>query len=268
VALALAAIVIAPWIWRNRVAYGHASFFASTNRNLVMYKNMHDPLDHSTPTLARVDELLGYDHVDFEWLWRLSLRMPPAEAEALARQILDENTARRPWQRLAQIGESGVAFAGFLGDQQNDRTAVRYWFRALVRNVPQMSRLGYQEGASALEGWVFVPKHRNTTATRLLASAGERYLCPGRAILSLALVTALGLYVVWLGRSREPAGPRRAGLVAILAAGYLATLGTHAVMLMDYDRYASMFDFVIVLIIALIADEAIAALRAKPATRF
>jgi hypothetical protein len=42
----------------------------------------------------------------------------------------------------------------------------------------------------------------------------------------------------------------------------------HAVVLMDDDRYASMFDFVVVLIIVLIADKMIAARRAQPATRF
>ncbi|HXJ33720.1 MAG TPA: hypothetical protein VMS22_06720 [Candidatus Eisenbacteria bacterium] len=261
----ITSIIVTPWLWRNWAAYGRPSFFSSTNRVLVMYKNMHRPFDSSMPTLARVNEMLEYDHIDFEWLWRFSNRFDPREAEDLARRILDEQIAKDPWLHVSQIGESAVAFGGFGPATVDDRSALLFWFDVEVGHVGNMEALSRSEAASRLPHWTFVPRGRDTPTTALFARAGHAYLRPGRAVVSLGFLLALGLYFVWIVRFRGRARGARSAVVLVLAIGYLGTVAMHVAMLMDCDRFASMFDFLSVLITVAIFEEVLVARHERPA---
>jgi hypothetical protein len=258
----LATIVIAPWLWRNAVAYGHASLYPSTNSNLLLYKDMHAPLDGSLPKLARVNRQIGHDQVDFQWQRLLQAKFGSAKAERLSRRILREQIRAHPWRHLADVAESAAGLVGFCFTYGNERTALRWWFRNLVGDVGASNRMAMRSPAAAtIPGWTFVPGAGDSWSTRLLARAGNAYLMPGRAI---GFVAFLGLLGWWAAspsvRSRRDA--TRLRVVVVLGMAYLGTLGMHAVMLTDYDRYATMFDFVAVLIAALAVDEVLARRRA------
>lgn len=255
---AVALAVVTPWFWRNWAAYGQPSLFSSTNRNLVMYKNMHRPLDASLPTLAAVNHQLDYHQVDFEWLAKFTVRFPPRDAEELARRIWREEIAAHPTRHVRDVLETAAGFAGFDDVNRADRAMVTYWFRALVGHVPSMTRLGYQEGASLLHDWTFGPRDGDTAWTRLFARSGELYLRPVRAVGFLALAVVLALYVRRVAVRRDTSNTTTLGIVVVLTVGYLGTLATHAVMLMHYDRYSTMFDFLGVLIAAVALTELLA----------
>jgi hypothetical protein len=262
--LAVAAVVVAPWLWRNWAAYGHVALYSSSNSNVLLYKDMHAPLDGSMPTLSRLNQMLEREQVDFEWQRRLQRRFAPAEAERVARRILVEQVVEHPWRHLADIGESAAGWIGFPGAYGNERSALRYWFREFVGHAARMNALASEAvAAPTIPGWVFVPAGGDTRATRLFARLGDVYLWPGRAI---AFVGVLGLYVAWRSIRRGPHDETRSRVVLILSVGYLGTLAMHALMVTDYDRYATLFDFVVVLIAALMADDVLSARRATVAT--
>lgn len=87
------------------------------------------------------------------------------------------------------------------------------------------------------------------------------------AILVLALLAALSLYVPWAASTGGRDHAARLPLVLVFAVAHLGTVAMHATTLMDYDRYASMFDFVLVLVGMLILDDMIAARRATSSAR-
>jgi hypothetical protein len=255
VVAAVALAVIAPWLWRNWSAYGRPVLFASTNRNMVMYKNMHAPLDPATPTLAMVNRALGYDRVDYEWLWKLTFKYTSNEGEELAGRILSENIAKHPWLHVSEIVDTFVGFFGFKRYVVNERTGMVFLFRVIASDVPRMNQVAqWSPDAPPIPDWVYVPRDGNTRATELFARWGSLYLLPGRALASIVFFVMLGLYTLRHVVQRRWADPRIA-IVVVLTVGYLATAAMHAMALSDYDRYASMFDFVMVLIAAVMVDE-------------
>lgn len=257
----VAALVIAPWVWRNWVAYGRPSLYSSTSSNVLLYKDMHAPLDASLPTLAAVSRTLGRDRVDFEWQIALQARFPPAEAERISRRILREQIAAHPWQHARDVAESAAGFVGFVGPFGNERQALRWWFRRLVGDVARLNALVEGRGAAMPPDWTFVPGRRDSRLARRLAVLGDLFLVPGRAIGFVVFVTMLAVYAsrrrVW----------RHRGVVLMLTAGYVGTLAMHAAMLTDYDRYSTTFDFVPVLITVLVVDDLFAARRASKRDR-
>ena len=266
VPLLVASVVIAPWIWRNRVVYGRTGLYASTNSNVLLYKNMHAPLDPSTPILSRTDDALGYHWVDFEWQQRLQATFPAAEAERLASGILREQIAAHPWRHLADVADSAAGFLGFNRDHGDERTAMRWWLGHLVRDVAAMNRLpGEQADAVALTGLVYGPRDRDTRATRIFGRLGVLWLCPGRAIAFVLVAGLAAVYVVRCRRSGRHATHR--ATVAVLAAAYVGTVAMHALMVVDYDRYSTGFDFVIVLVGALVVGDLLAMRRWLEADR-
>jgi hypothetical protein len=263
----VATVVIAPWLWRNAVAYGRPSLYSSTNSNVLLYKAMHAPLDGSTPELARVNRILGWDRVDFQWQQRLQAKFPSRKAERLSRRILREQIKAHPWRHLADVAESAAGLVGFNFTYGNERAALRWWFRTLAGDVDRTNRMALEsKAASVIPGWTFVPAAGDTRATRLFARLGDAYLVPGRAIAFVAFFALLGFYAM-SPASRGGSGAGRPLLVAIVATAYAGTLALHAVMLTDYDRYATMFDFVAVLIAALVVDDVVAARRAAERDR-
>jgi hypothetical protein len=260
--LGVAGVVVAPWLWRNWTAYGHPTLYNSTSRNLLMYKALHFPLDGASPTLRATSETIGSTRVDFYWLGALEGRLPSNDAEAVARRIVLEELAAHPWRHVGQIGASGAAFAGFDASFGDERSALRYWFRELVRHVPRMDTLALGAPAAAtIHDWTYVPGNGDTAFTRRFGRYGDRYLWPGRAIASALLGAMLLAYLFSAARSGRT--PRRLGTVLVLGAAHAGTLAMHAVILADYDRYACMFDFLSVLIAALVAEDAAAAWRLR-----
>jgi hypothetical protein len=261
VAGTVAFVVVAPWLWRNWVAYGKPTVFVSTNRNVVMYKNMQHPLDPAMPTLAALNRRLGYPVVDYEWLWKLTLTVPSNEAEQLAGRILAEEIAAHPWRHLGQIVATVRGFLGFKPFYPNERTGTLFLFRTLVADVPRMNALALDSPSVAhTPDWSYVPRAGDTVVTKLFARVGSAYLLPGRAVGAVVLLAMIVVYLARHARRGSRRDPRFV-TVAVLLVGYVATIGMHAVMLSDYDRYATMFDFLAVLIAALIADDALSARR-------
>jgi hypothetical protein len=269
VPLTIAAVVVAPWIWRNRVAYGHVSLYGSANSNVLVYKDMHAPLDGSAPTLADVNRRLGRELVDFIWQQELQREFGSSGAENVARVIMLEQIAAHPWQHLLDIVQSAAGFVGFNATYGNERSALRYWFRGRVGDIATMNRLARDSpGAAVTPGWIYDPRPRDRWTTRTFARVGDLALFPGRAIGFVCLAWLLLRYARrgWAQRTHR-------GVVALLATGYLGTLAMHAVMLTDYDRYGSIFDFLAVAIAALVVDDmrsaraVVTAGRAEGATR-
>jgi hypothetical protein len=248
--------VIVPWLWRNQTAYGRTSLYGSTYSNLLVYKAMHAPLDASTPLLRRVNRKLDQDKVEFVWQQKLQATFGRS-AETIARRVLLEQVARHPWRHAADVLSSAAGFIGFEDVYGNERSTMRWWFWHLVRDVPRMNRLAIEDrAAGTIPEFLFVPAPGNTMVTWLFGRLGGTFVVPGRAIAFVVAFVVVGLYLARTSGSRFGDAPRR-DLVVVLVVGYLATLGMHAAMTADYDRYSTTFDFVAALIVAIVAADAL-----------
>jgi hypothetical protein len=258
--------VLAPWVWRNDVAYGRPSVYLFGGRNTLVYMAMHLELDRTLPTLARVNGVLDARDVDYAWLWKLGNRFSPQEGEALARRIIHEEIAAHPGEYLHQVGRTALAFVGVDDSYGNERASQLLWFRLLVGDVAQLDRIATAGPPpdSGL-GFVYVPSDGNSPVSRTFSRFGQVYLRPGRAI---GLLTALALMAWFAFGVRDPRrrADQRFRIAAVLVAGYLITVAMHAAMLTDADRYSSVTDFLPVVIVCLIAGERHAAARAVPET--
>lgn len=256
IATGVAALLIAPWVWRNEVAYGRASLYLFTNRNIIVYMNMHHRLDGASPALAAVNRAIGDDQISYAWLWKLNRLYQPVRAEDVAGEIVHEQIERHPATYVREVGDAFVTFLGFGSGYGNERTSVLSWFRELVAHVGRM-QAGAMAGLGHLAPDVF---HYDTRSE-------DPPLAPGFAVVGAAflrawrpaivVVAALLLVVDIASRAARPGRFRADRLTAILALwfGFLASAAVHSIMLTDNDRYATTFDFVIVLASALVLED-------------
>jgi hypothetical protein len=260
-AFGIAFVVVAPWLWRNWIAYGRPSLYVSTNRNVLMYKSMHAHSTRRPRPLSKMNQLIGRDQVDWYWLAGFEGRFPSNEAEAIAGRILAEEIERHPWRHLGQIGASVAGFAGFTRVYGNERAALLYWFREYVHRIPRLNSVGRVASGGGAPRLGLRAGRGNTWATRLHARVGQAYLRPGRAIAMPRRPVRVGFYLARALAMRRDDHATHLGVVLMLSVGYLGTVAMHAVVLTDYDRYASMFDFVMVLLSAVILHDVLSVRR-------
>ena len=260
-------LFFAPWLWRNYVLFGNLSLVNFNNRNLLIYKEMHYPLDNTLPLLTATNRQLNAEKVSYGWLWQLAGAYPTVQAEALAGQLVQEQIVAYPLRHLAQLVESFAGFGGFYYHAGGERTSVLFWFSMVANDITLIHANNTPvEIAKNFPYFVYIATGENTLPIRLWSRAGVLFLRFIRPLLYATFFVSLLLYALYLKRSltkwnlsaiwstitsRESTGDT---IIIFASAGYLLTAVAHAVTLTDSDRYAAPFDWISLLVILLICE--------------
>lgn len=147
--LAGVSLLMGPWLWRNFTLYHNISLANFNNRNALIFKVMHNRLDMTLPKMQQISESLGSSTVDFAWLLKLSSTYRTNEAESIAGELFWEQVTAHPRWYLLDVAESAIDFGGFSEFTGNDRTAMLYWFMAVVNNPQQWNQINTPAWASS-----------------------------------------------------------------------------------------------------------------------
>jgi hypothetical protein len=239
-------LIFGPWLWRNYAAYGVLSFSEHGARSLLMWKTMSGTMDPTLPTFREYAD--GRTEMAYAWLLRFSKQYPPAEAENIAEAIIAEQMAVHPLRHFQGVLASGLNHAGIYLEGYapgDDRGAVAWWFKRLVS-----SPTAVQESFPELDTWMdYAPI---TTPSRLLpwwSSAGMFYLQVVRPTLVIGSIFAfaLMLYQLWRRQLAWRSAPVQS--VLVIGGAYYLTILFHAFTLTGSDRFATISDWVALLLI-------------------
>jgi hypothetical protein len=247
-------VLIGPWLWRNYRLYHTFSLTNYINRNLLIFKVLHYPPDLTLPKMKAINQVLGTSEVNFDWLLKLQTVYSLAEAERITGELFWEQVAANPRLYIWQIASSFIDFGGFSGLTGNDLTASLYWFVHVVNQPQAWQPINTSSSAkSRVPFFYYVPVAGDASLGLVWSKIGEVYLRGVRPALYV-LFFVLGIAYVAKQRlgvliTREVPGQ----MIGILGGGYLVTIVAHTLTLTDSDRYASLFDWVPLLVILLIA---------------
>ena len=251
------AVVWGAWIVRNQIYLGTPKPFTdNTHRSRIVYLAQHDLLRTDLPEMA------GYEFDPDEWSTAYDImlhQLPEGEEERTARRIVAEQIGAQRSDYLREAWRGGVHFLGLpVSDLASGCSSMRGWFAHLLLQQPALEASNRSKLArSSLR---FDRFGRQGRVLRAWKRAGLLYLDVGRAVVTLAFLASVAL---WL--ARLPARPGRPGrrrntsndvLVAAWSTGLGLVVIVHALLLADHDRYAVPFDglFLLVAVAAVAAS--------------
>ena len=248
-------LVVGPWLWRNGQLYGNLSLVNFSNRNLLIYKATHHPLDTTLPRLREVNVALSTTEVNYDWLWSLAKAYPTIEAERIAASLVWEQLTHHADVYAQEVIESVAGFVGLHGAYLNERTAGRILFRAITDPAAMQS-------LTSIPDWVhrrypdfeFQSLSGNPVVAQVWAELGLGYLTYVRPLL-FAVFISMGL-ICLLHRLRVSHRRTWEANVALklMGVGYVVTLLVHAVTLTDNERYAVPFDWLLLACVVLMIE--------------
>lgn len=244
------ALIGGPWVWRNYSLLGSVTPFTQNfNRNLLIYQSQHGLLDRSLPFMGQWGGSYDPEHPGTIYRMIMDLGRDTDEAERRAGAIRREQMADHPGRYLAEVLRSAANLGGYLGPYPG-RNDVEVWFDRVVGNVHILN----STNAALMDdltsrGFEITRASRNTALTRAWSRLGRGYLGSVRPLLFSAFIVC---FLVILGRPRRDGGERDV-VAGLVGTAYLVTIGLHSVTLSDYDRFATPFDWVPILVIGLVA---------------
>ncbi len=242
-------VVAGPWIERNHRLYGKVSLNLFQYRALLIYKAMHQRLDPKQPQLRRTLDALSWGNVDYNGLWKLKAEYGTVGSEEVAARLLKEQWRAHPGRQARDVLDSLRGFAGLHGPAEDDRTPVRYWFRALAGDVAAVDRLHDGSASQAVTlGLHYERACGDSSELRGWRWCGLAYLEAFRPLLVLAFLGSLGSWRL----ARVGERTRRDYAIRWLSAAYFSMVGFHALTLTDSDRFSSLYDWAAVLVILLV----------------
>jgi hypothetical protein len=250
-AFAVTVLVIAgPWIWRNyQIHRSFTPFTKNFNRNLLIYQSQHDLLDPSLPAVRRFRPAWNPEvHSIYGLIFRLGSN--DSIAERRAGEIVYEQLADHPDRYLEEVGSALLNFAGYATPRPglND---VASWFKRVVNRVSYLNAANKKlnDGLPDTE-FSYVSRKRDTWMTQAVSKAGTFYLGTVRPGIFALFALCLAVHVY-----RRKLSVEKPNEVAILVFGgaWFVTALAHSVTLSDYDRFAAPFDWVMVMVIGLVA---------------
>lgn len=256
-------LTLLPWLARNVSAYGTPSMVNFGNRNILIFATMHEQLDYSLPTIAEVNKQLDAAIVDWDWLWKAARTFGTHGAEEVAREILIEQFSNHPDQYVANVLDGLSGFGGIQATIGDERTAVLSWVEW------QMDATKLNHEASVLDTSVrnlefqYVATGSDSAFNRAFQTAASAYLRFVRPLLYVAGLGAWIVFIVVLFVRRRLAEPEdvRSVAVAVVGGAYAANLLVHALTMIDGDRIALPFDWVLVLMLTLMSEVWVERLR-------
>jgi hypothetical protein len=243
------AVTLGPWLWRNYATYHTLALSGHSARSLLVWKTMSGTMDPTLPLYQ--DYSFGHALLGFEWLWELDRRYPPPAAEVIAAAIVGEQIYAHPDHHRWAVAASALSHAGiYLGGAlpRDDRAMVAFWFSTLVANPAAV-----ESSVQRVSEWLdFYPITRPSPWTALWSRAGMLFLQVARPLLVLGFV---GASLVFAWRARRGSYRVTAPVVQAVAAlvlAYYATLLFHTLTLTGSDRFASISDWVALLVLVFV----------------
>lgn len=256
-------LTLLPWLVRNTYAFGTPSMVNFGNRNILIFATMYHPLDYSLPTIAAVNQELETTSVDWAWLWKIYQAYGTEGAEDAAREILIEQFSAHPDQYLANVLVGLVGFGGMRDGMAGERTAVQGWVAAHLDNVAKLNadNVALDTNGHNLD-FRYVAAGDDNRFNAMFRTASLAYLQIGRPLLYVTTLAAWALFcIAMLVQRRRLRGDLRTTAAVVLGSAYVANVVVHAVTLFDGDRFALPFDWILVLILALMCEVWVGSLR-------
>jgi hypothetical protein len=251
--------VVGPWIWRNYVLFGTISLVNYNNRNLLVYKLMHDHLDSSLPYIHEVNQSFAMNEVDYHWLFKLSYDYPTDEAERIAGEVYWEQIRMHLDLQIQDMRESLQCFVGYCPGVSNDRVDLRNWFSKVINNPAYLHTLNTRPWLkSDTPDFTYIEYGADIPLLHLWSAAGNFYLIIFRPFLVILFIILGVLYLVYHAYKRSWRPNHQTYAIVLLSLGYLATILLHVVTLADIDRFAVSFDIIPFTVILLVASLLIA----------
>lgn len=248
-----------PWLWRNYQAYGRiVPFTYNTNLNMLAYLAEHELLAMSRPSMQPYAEWYNPEQPGsvYTLIWVLRTRPGIGEGEQTAATLVREQIGAQPTQYFQQVLQSFLHFNGYpITGKLSGRAAVQYWFASVITNVEAIHALNkdfYTE-----QDQDYINSRTDKPVLAMWSNMGIFYLRFFRPFLfSLFILLFIPYFLLTKRGSREhfPA------IIAFTIA-YLVTILAHSLTLSDYDRFATPFDWVPLLVICLIITELVAIRR-------
>lgn len=251
----MSAVLIMPWLWRNYQMYGVWTFVNYNNRNLLVWKAMHDNIDYSLPKISQINSKLGTERVDFVWLAKTRQVYEANEIEAIAMDLVMEQITSLPLTHIYDIGTALLGFAGIYDVYGDDRTAVRWWFN-LIRNQDQINELNafHYNAIAPRSAYSYTEREVGSLLNDWWSRIAIGYMMVVRPVLLLFFFVMLSSYLIRAKHIITAKPKIYWQTVVILSTGYLVMIALHSVTLTDGDRYALIFDWILVLLIVLMGE--------------
>ena len=278
----VAMLTALPWLIRNYREYGSVSLVNFGNRNMLVFMAMHYPLDYALPTTSQVNQELGGTVVGWEWLWKVQQRFGTQAGEKVAATMLAEQVTAHPRAYVAAVLGGLLGIGGMHGeDVKNERTAVLGWFRDDVGDVEALNQqyVAWQSAepsadsryaAIASDYQVYLPliAGKPDLNFRYVAVGGDswfnRMLRQGalfylQVVRPLLYVLALAWWVIFMvrgmiSRDFQRLFELRIAAIILFGAAYIGSAVVHAVTMLDGDRFALPYDWILVLLLILIYE--------------
>ncbi len=246
-------LIIGPWLWRNKNLYNSLSIYNFSNRNLVIYKSFHGQIDNSLPILKKINNELNIEEVNWDWLWRFSRAYSTPESERIARGILLEQIINHPTNHLEDILSSFECFGGYCKTLSGNRGAVRYWFLYIINNPSLLHETNTKSWISTSNpDFNYVENEYISPILELWSNAGIFYLLYIRPFLLILYFVLVSLYIVYLFGNKGDTFDLHLIFIFLLSMGYLFTILLHSLTLSAADRFASIFDVILIIVIMLL----------------
>jgi hypothetical protein len=257
-------LILGLWVWRNYTAFGIVSLSASTNELVVFCLTEEGLLDLSLPITHAFNRIYDPANPDTIWAFTWQMRVvEPSKMEPLASAIIREQILHNPAGYGRAVLNSAVNFGGYpVPNVPGPATDLVWWFGHDVSKVDELDARNKAFVPSlASTGFSYSGRAGSTVLTSAWALSGLTYLEVFRPALSVVFAVACILFI-------SVRKLRGANLTSAFAwnclCGYFATLGLHALTLSAYDRYATPFDWIEVLIVTVVVSNIITAIRSKP----
>jgi hypothetical protein len=243
-------ITLGPWMWRNASLYGLPALSLHTSRSLLVWKTMSGSMDSELPLFRQY--AFGYSTLDYAWLAELDRRYPTNAAETIAAAIVGEQVYAHPDRHRDAMGAALLNYGGIYpggAAPRDDRAMLAFWFGELVPTPVDV-----ETSVPLTHEWLdFRPVTQPSLWTGGWSRAGLLYLLVLRPLLLLAFLAAAVLYAVRARRGAYPLGYAPNLAAGGLIVAYVATWLFHAVTLTGSDRFASIADWVALLVVVYVA---------------
>ncbi len=244
-------VVLGPWLWRNYAIYNNISLSEHSARSLLMWKNMSHTMDTSLPLFQQYAD--GFAELDYAWLDKFNSQFRTVEAETIATAVLAEQISTHPNRHLYALVISAFDYAGIYAQGNvplDDRAAVAWWFQHLVADPTDVVR-----AVPTVTQWMdYIPITQPSIWTQIWSRAGIFYLLIVRPALVIAFVVASFAFgfMTLCHNCSAFTYPQRAVWGFILA--YYVTFIFHAITLTGSDRFASISDWLALLVVLFILE--------------
>lgn len=250
-----ALLIFGPWLLRNYRLLGTPTISNFNARNLLAYQAAHYLFDPTLPLASEFREYFDpqYPSTIYALIFHLGAERNPVETESLAWALVREQFLDKPREHFQAVLRAFLRFGGYPPPHPVPgfaRGELHYWFQNIVSNMTFLHSLNQSYHWYDLVDFTYIPHGKDTQLTQAWSRAGVLYLdviCP--LLFDLFLI----FLVVYLAFRRKAVKGIKDSAIILFGLAYLATILFHSITLSDSDRYTTPFDWIPIMIIALVA---------------